>query len=132
MKLKFYFVLRKMYICGRISGHIVGRISGHIVCRISDQFRIRRNPNKNHYPYHKRNTFNVCPLVMLLAQSKKYSDTLCLPRTLFPAKLEGKKRTERDKEIFEKCNFSNQYKWQRDNRNKSNVNPNHPRRELGK
>jgi len=54
--------------------------------------------------------------VLRLGKSKKYSDTLCLPRTLFPARLEGNKRAQRDQEIYEKCNFSDQYNWQRKHR----------------
>ena len=47
---------------------------------------------------------------------KKYSQTVQLPKTSFPVKVEGKKRLERDKEIHEKCNFSSMYSWQRNNR----------------
>ena len=32
------------------------------------------------------------------------------------ARLEGKKRVERDKQIYQDCQFSQQYKWQKDNR----------------
>ena len=49
--------------------------------------------------------------------SKKYSHTLFLPKTSFPVRVEGKKRTERDSEIFKKCEFDDHYLWQRNNRN---------------
>ena len=48
--------------------------------------------------------------------SKKYSNTLFLPKTSFPVRVEGKKRTVRDEEIAKKCGFESQYQWQRENR----------------
>ena len=48
--------------------------------------------------------------------SKKYSSTLFLPKTSFPVRVEGKKRTEKDAEIARSCGFESQYQWQRDNR----------------
>ena len=48
--------------------------------------------------------------------SKKYSNTLLLPKTPFPMKVEGKRRIARDKEIFQHCNLDKQYAWQRENR----------------
>ena len=48
--------------------------------------------------------------------SKKYSNTLFLPKTNFPVRVEGKKRTDRDQEISKKCDFDSQYQWQRENR----------------
>ena len=48
--------------------------------------------------------------------SKKYSKTLFLPKTSFPMKIEGKKRVERDREIFSSCKFNDQYAWQKENR----------------
>ena len=48
--------------------------------------------------------------------SKKYSSTLFLPKTSFPVRVEGKKRTEKDAEIARSCKFESQYQWQRDNR----------------
>jgi len=49
--------------------------------------------------------------------SKKYSSTLFLPSsTSFPVKLEGKKRVDRDKQIYEECEFDQQYSWQANNR----------------
>ena len=48
--------------------------------------------------------------------SKKYSNTLLLPKTPFPMKVEGKRRMARDKEIFQHCNLDKQYAWQRENR----------------
>ena len=48
--------------------------------------------------------------------SKKYSATLCLPKTSFPAKLAGKRRVERDREISERCDLAGQYAWQRQHR----------------
>ena len=48
--------------------------------------------------------------------SKKYSKTLFLPKTTFPVRIEGKKRTERDAEIFKHFDFEGQYQWQRENR----------------
>ena len=48
--------------------------------------------------------------------SKKYSNTLFLPKTTFPVRVEGKKRTDRDLEIAKKCNFESQYQWQRNSR----------------
>jgi len=51
--------------------------------------------------------------------NKKYSDTICLPKTSFPGRLEGKKRVERDLEIVHNCKFNKMYDWQRENRFKS-------------
>ena len=48
--------------------------------------------------------------------SKKYSNTLFLPKTSFPVRVEGKKRTVRDEEIANKCGFESQYQWQRKHR----------------
>ena len=48
--------------------------------------------------------------------SKKYSSTLFLPKTSFPVRVEGKKRTEKDAEIARSCGFESQYQWQRENR----------------
>ena len=48
--------------------------------------------------------------------SKKYSSTLFLPKTSFPVRVEGKKRTEKDVEVARSCGFESQYQWQRDNR----------------
>ena len=59
--------------------------------------------------------------VWVKGASKKYSATIFLPKTSFPARLEGKKRVERDKEIAEKCKFSAQYAWQRLNRDKKEI-----------
>ena len=42
------------------------------------------------------NIILILSAVLRLGKSKKYSDTLCLPRTLFPARLEGNKRAQRD------------------------------------
>ena len=53
--------------------------------------------------------FNKTPV------SKKYSETLFLPRTAFPMKLEGPRRVERDKEIARQ-RLAQQYAWQRANR----------------
>ena len=48
--------------------------------------------------------------------SKKYSNTLFLPRTKFPVRVEGKKRSVKDEEIAKQCKFEEQYQWQRENR----------------
>ncbi|XP_047114765.1 isoleucine--tRNA ligase, mitochondrial [Schistocerca piceifrons] len=48
------------------------------------------------------------------AVRKKYSDTVNLPNTKFPARIEGRKRAERDRFIYEKCRFSSLYSWQRE------------------
>ena len=53
--------------------------------------------------------------------NKKYSDTICLPKTGFPGRLEGKKRVERDLEIVHNCKFNKMYDWQRENRFKSFI-----------
>ncbi|XP_076241877.1 isoleucyl-tRNA synthetase, mitochondrial [Calliopsis andreniformis] len=45
----------------------------------------------------------------------KYSDTVLLPRTQFPAQLNGKKRIEKDQYLAKKCGFSELYEWQRKN-----------------
>ena len=47
--------------------------------------------------------------------SKKYSNTLFLPRTSFPMKVEGAKRVERDSEIARQ-RLAEQYVWQREHR----------------
>ncbi|XP_015438949.1 PREDICTED: isoleucine--tRNA ligase, mitochondrial [Dufourea novaeangliae] len=43
----------------------------------------------------------------------KYSDTVLLPRTQFPAQINGKKRIEKDKYLTTKAGFSELYEWQR-------------------
>ena len=51
---------------------------------------------------------------------QKYSNTLFLPRTTFPVRVEGKKRLARDEEIFKKSDFDRHYQWQRENRSPGN------------
>jgi len=48
--------------------------------------------------------------------SKKYSQTICLPRSAFPARLDGAKRVALDAEIDRRCRFDEQYAWQRKHR----------------
>ena len=55
-------------------------------------------------------------MFMTMIYIVRYSHTLFLPRTSFPARVEGKKRTAKDEEIATKCGFDSQYQWQRDNR----------------
>ncbi|EFN83779.1 isoleucine--tRNA ligase, mitochondrial [Harpegnathos saltator] len=49
------------------------------------------------------------------AAKQIYTKTVLLPQTNFPARLGGKKRTEMDSYLIEKCGFLELYKWQRKN-----------------
>ncbi|PNF36001.1 Isoleucine--tRNA ligase, mitochondrial [Cryptotermes secundus] len=44
---------------------------------------------------------------------KKYTNTVALPRTDFPLRLDSRKRIDRDNYVHEKCEFSTLYDWQR-------------------
>ncbi|XP_069680707.1 isoleucine--tRNA ligase, mitochondrial [Periplaneta americana] len=46
-------------------------------------------------------------------EKKKYTNTIALPRTNFPLRLDSQKRIDRDKYLNEKCKFSTLYNWQR-------------------
>ncbi|XP_014215047.1 isoleucine--tRNA ligase, mitochondrial [Copidosoma floridanum] len=46
---------------------------------------------------------------------KRYTDTVLLPKTNFPAKITGKKRVEMDMYLQDKCGFAELYNWQRAN-----------------
>ncbi|XP_076634653.1 isoleucyl-tRNA synthetase, mitochondrial isoform X1 [Colletes latitarsis] len=48
-------------------------------------------------------------------KQNQYSDTVLLPRTEFPAQLNGQKRIEKDEYLTTKCGFSELYNWQRKN-----------------
>ncbi|KAK3909408.1 Isoleucine--tRNA ligase, mitochondrial [Frankliniella fusca] len=45
----------------------------------------------------------------------KYKDTLLLPKTEFPLWLDSRQRAKHDLGILNKCGFSTQYNWQREN-----------------
>ncbi|XP_008551084.1 isoleucine--tRNA ligase, mitochondrial [Microplitis demolitor] len=49
------------------------------------------------------------------AVENKYSNTVLLPQTKFPSRLNGAKRIEMDNYLIEKCGFNELYNWQRDN-----------------
>ena len=67
--------------------------------------------------YHQKRTFQTCfVLLNKKSVSKKYSQTLFLPSSNFPVRLEGKKRVDRDKQIAEECGLFEQYTWQREHR----------------
>merc|ERR1719342_886934 len=87
---------------------------GHILLEAN----IQRN-NLITVRYITRTSFNFAKDELSKSKdvSKKYSHTLFLPKTSFPVRIEGKKRTERDSEIFKKCEFDDHYLWQRNNRN---------------
>ena len=44
-----------------------------------------------------------------------YSNTVILPKTSFPQRLEGPKRIELDEEIIDSKEYKNFYSWQKDN-----------------
>ncbi|XP_058794765.1 isoleucine--tRNA ligase, mitochondrial [Phymastichus coffea] len=46
---------------------------------------------------------------------KRYTNTVLLPKTSFPAKILGKKRVEMDQYLLDKCRFADLYNWQREN-----------------
>lgn len=50
-----------------------------------------------------------------LKKSNKYSNTVLLPRTQFPAQINGKERIEKDEYLTTTCGFSELYEWQRKN-----------------
>ncbi|XP_078035223.1 isoleucyl-tRNA synthetase, mitochondrial isoform X2 [Augochlora pura] len=50
-----------------------------------------------------------------LKRRNNYSETVLLPRTLFPVQINGKERIDKDKYLTAKCGFSELYEWQRKN-----------------
>ena len=67
--------------------------------------------------FHQKRTFQTSfVLLNKKSVSKKYSQTLFLPSSNFPVRLEGKKRVDRDKQIAEECRLFEQYTWQREHR----------------
>ncbi|PSN30029.1 hypothetical protein C0J52_26258 [Blattella germanica] len=51
----------------------------------------------------------------LKPEKKKYANTVRLPYTQFPLRLDGEKRIERDIFIHKNCGFDSLYEWQREN-----------------
>ncbi|XP_044269730.1 isoleucine--tRNA ligase, mitochondrial isoform X2 [Tribolium madens] len=56
---------------------------------------------------------NVCYYCTQSEKKKVYSDTIFLPKTKFPLRLENKKLLERDEKITTVAEFDQLYKWQR-------------------
>jgi isoleucyl-tRNA synthetase len=81
------------------------------------EFKFRLLLLKKGYQSFRR--IHACSSVAYCAQGnpertlKKYTKTVTLPRTGFPLRLDSQKKLDRDSFIYEKCEFSTLYSWQR-------------------